>query len=40
MVASENVTQKTVATVSDLLDIEAEVETEEEWTLKDLIEQH
>ena len=33
-------TQKTVATVSDLLDIEAEVETEEEWTLKDLIEQH
>ena len=40
MVASENVTQKTIATVSDLLDVEAEVETEEEWTLEDLIEQH
>ena len=40
LVASENVTQKTIATVSDLLDVEAEVETEEEWTLEDLIEQH
>ena len=32
--------QKTIATISDLLDVKAEVETKEEWTLEDLIKQH